>query len=144
MRKFFRGKALAIMAVVGGAVLASIAPVMAEVSADSPSAPAVRLESPGKLLASGAAVNVPITYTCPVNDRGSATVNVYVTQNVLGGIAFGYKQKVLPCTGRPEKAAVAVLAYEGKAFRPGTAYGRLVLATWDGQPEDEREFKIGL
>lgn len=37
MKKFTAGKTAAVVAVAGGAVLASIAPVMADVSAQSPS-----------------------------------------------------------------------------------------------------------
>ena len=45
MTKLSMGKTAAIVAVAGGAVLASIAPVMADVSAQSPSAGAIRVES---------------------------------------------------------------------------------------------------
>jgi hypothetical protein len=145
-RKFFGGKGLAVAAVVAGAVLACIAPVMAEVSADSPSAPVVRLESPAKLKAWGAAIEVQVGYTCPVNEKGTAAVNVYVSQAVLGGgIAGGYAQKELPCTGRYEIAAVNLQPWEGKAFQPGVAYGQLALALWPGgMVYDDREFHIVL
>jgi hypothetical protein len=51
MKKYFGGKALAVAAVAGGAIIASVAPVMAEVSAESPSVALIRVENPAKIKA---------------------------------------------------------------------------------------------
>ena len=81
MRKFSGGKALAVAAVVGGAVLASVAPVMADVAAQSPSTAAVRVESPAKIKALGAVAEVKVTYAC--QSGAQAYLNLNVTQSVL-------------------------------------------------------------
>jgi hypothetical protein len=140
MRRFFEGKVLAVAAVVGGAVLASVAPVMAEVSADSPSDLAVRIESPAKWLALGAAINVPVSYACPVGTDAGLTLTV--NQAVAGGLATGLGRKHdVPCTGRTETAIVNVLARD-HAFRWGTAYGEVSLNKLVGGVTDRREFRI--
>ncbi|MFD4670800.1 hypothetical protein ACFWNN_13765 [Lentzea sp. NPDC058450] len=116
MKKLSGGKSLAVVAVAGGAILASIAPVMADVSAQSPSQSLVRVEGPANLRANGATIEVDVTYACPVTST-SAYVYVSATQAVGGGnVATGGGSKGATCTGGFETVKVTVAA-SNKAFR---------------------------
>ncbi|MEU0882978.1 hypothetical protein ABZ345_30595 [Lentzea sp. NPDC005914] len=143
MKKFSGGKTLAIAAVAGGAILASVAPVMADVSAQSPSAGLIRVESPAKLKAWGAAIEVKVTYTCPVGTQSS--LNLVVNQAKLGGVAIGGAyQSNLNCNGAFETVTLNVQAND-RAFGLGKAFAK---AEIQGYPnvgaKDEREISIGL
>lgn len=141
MKKLSGGKALAVAAVAGGAVLASVAPVMAEVSAQSPSVSAVRVEAPGKLKAWGAAVEVPVTYACPL---GSSQPYVYVnlSQNVLGRIASGGASQQLTCTGGFETTTLYIQA-QNLAFWPIETSAKAELNAYPNSPAtDAREIKL--
>lgn len=140
MKKLSGGKALAVAAVVGGAVLASVAPVMAEVSAQSPSLSAVRVEAPGKLKAWGAAVEVPVTYACPL---GSSQPYVYVnlSQNVLGRIASGSGSKQVTCTGGFETTKVTVTA-QNLAFWPVDAFAQANLNAYPNTASHEAVIRL--
>ncbi|GAA3630029.1 hypothetical protein C8D88_1011762 [Lentzea atacamensis] len=129
MTKFSGGKTLAVVAVAGGAILASIAPVMADVSAESPSVAAIRVESPAKIKALGAAVEIQVTYACPKGSQ--ASLNLNVSQTVIGGVANGgaYKSSI-NCTGAFETITMNVAA-QNRAFRWGTAF---VAANINGYP----------
>ncbi|MDT7790012.1 MAG: hypothetical protein QOF58_8431 [Pseudonocardiales bacterium] len=136
MKKLSGGKTLAVVAVAGGAILASIAPVMADVSAQSPSLSAVRIEGPAKLKAWGAAAEVQVTYACPAS---SSYTNVYVrlTQNVLGRIAAGGASKTVTCSGGFETTTVTVTA-ENVAFWPVDAFAKADLNSYPNPASDER------
>lgn len=140
MKKLSGGKALAVAAVAGGAVLASVAPVMAEVSAQSPSVSAVRVEAPGKLKAWGAAVEVPVTYACPL---GSSQPYVYVnlSQNVLGRIASGSGSKQVTCTGGFETTKVTVTA-QNLAFWPVDAFAQANLNAYPNNASHEAVIRL--
>ncbi|ANZ36217.1 hypothetical protein BBK82_09245 [Lentzea guizhouensis] len=144
MKKLAGGKALAVAAVVGGAVIASVAPVLADVSAQSPSTSAVRVETAAKYKAWGAVAEVQVSYACPAGSQ--AYLNVQVTQSVLGGIASGgaYRDS-LACTGGFQTITLNVTATE-RAFRLGTAFGKAELRTYSsgGVARDERNITIGL
>ncbi|MFS8101278.1 hypothetical protein LFM09_29550 [Lentzea alba] len=140
MRKFFGGKALAVAAVVSGAVLASVAPVMAEDGADSPANLAVRLEPTAKWRAWGAAIDVEVTYACPAGSTTS--VFVMVSQAVLGEVAVGRESKPgQPCTGGFETTTVTVQA-GGQAFRWGDAYGTASIYPQQGYLATDSELRI--
>jgi hypothetical protein len=140
MKKLSGGKALAVAAVAGGAVLASVAPVMAEVSAQSPSVSAVRVDAPGKLKAWGAAVEVPVTYACP---QGSSQPYVYVnlSQNVLGRIASGSGSKQVTCTGGFETTKVTVTA-QNLAFWPVDAFAQANLNAYPNTASHEAVIRL--
>lgn len=140
MKKFSGGKSLAVAAVVGGAVIASVAPVMADVSAQSPSTSLVRVESPAKLKAWGAAAEVKVTYVCP---QGQSSTYLYVslTQNVLGRIASGSASKSVTCTGGFETTTLSVTA-TNLAFWPLKAFAKADLNTWPNPAADEREINL--
>jgi len=143
MRKFSGGRTLAVVAVAGGALLASIAPVMAEVSAQSPSQGAVRVESPAKWKTWGAVVEVKVTYSCPVGTQ-SPYLSLSLTQSVLGGVASGsgYKEN-LDCTGGFETVTLNVTANE-RAFQFwSTAFAKADLRGYpNANAKDEREIQI--
>ena len=136
----FSGRTLAIAAVAGGAVLASVAPVMADVSAQSPSQSAVRVQSPAKLKAWGAVAEVEVTYACP-QYASSAYLYVYVNQNVWGRIASGSGSKSVTCTGGFETVKVNVAA-QNLAFWPADAFARADLNAYPGATSDERVIKL--
>ena len=137
MKKLSGGKSLAVAAVAGGAILASVAPVMAEVSAQSPSVSAVRVETPAKLKAWGAAVEVQVTYACPQSSSTSTYLYVRVSQNVLGRIASGGASKNVTCTGGFETTSLTVVA-ENLAFWPVDAFAKADLNSYPNTATDER------
>lgn len=142
MKKFSGGKTLAVVAVAGGAILASIAPVMAEVSAQSPSAALVRVESPAKLKALGAAVEVDVTYSCPVS-QSPAYVSLSVTQNVGIGIASGSASKSVTCTGGFQTVKMSVTPQNWAFNVISPAFAKAELSAWPHSATDERQIKIG-
>lgn len=141
MNKSFGGKALAVVAVAGGAMLASVAPVMAEVSAQSPSNMAVQVESSAKTEVAGAVLKVNVTYTCPAGASGG--LNLQVTEAVAGGrIASGNEDVGVECTGESKTVTVTVVARDN-AFRKGIAFARANLsAPMVGVAKDERQITI--
>jgi hypothetical protein len=141
MKKLSGGKGLAIVAVAGGAILASVAPVMADVAAQSPSQALVRVESPAKIKALGAAVEVQVTYSCPAGASGYLYLNI--SQTVIGGVATGNASKNVVCTGGFENTAVTVQA-TNRAFRLGTAFAKADLNSYPHTGSHETEIKIGL
>jgi hypothetical protein len=141
MKKFSGGKTLAVVAVAGGAILASIAPVMADVSAQSPSTSLVRIESPGKLKALGAAIEIDVTYSCP-SSQPQAYLYVNVSQTVIAGVASGTASKNVTCTGGFETVKVSVTA-QGRSFHPfSKAYAKADLSAWPNSASDEREIDL--
>lgn len=140
MKKFSGGKTLAVVAVAGGALAASIAPVMADVSAQSPSTSLVRVEPTAKLKAWGAAAEVQVTYSCP---QTSSPTYLYVslTQNVLGRIASGGASKSVTCTGGFTTTTVTVTA-QNLAFWPVKAFAKADLSSYPNSATDEREIEL--
>jgi hypothetical protein len=79
----------------------------------------VQVESPARLLARGAAVEVPVEVTC--NATGTVDVFVTVTQRSGSGVAQGFGFEQVGCTGSGEQVTVLVQATGDKTFRKGTA-----------------------
>jgi hypothetical protein len=79
----------------------------------------VQVESPARLLARGAAVDVPLEVTC--NATGPAFVQVVVTQRSGSGVAQGFGFTEVGCTGSGQQVTVRVQASGGKTFKQGTA-----------------------
>lgn len=140
MKKLSGGKTLAVVAVAGGALLASIAPVMADVSAQSPSVSTVRIETPAKLKAWGAAAEVEVTYACP-QYSSSSYLYVNLTQNVLGRIASGGGSKTVTCNGGFQTTTVTVTA-QNLAFWPVDAFAKADLNAYPNPASDERVIKL--
>lgn len=78
----------------------------------------VRVQSPGKLVARGAAIEVPLEVTCTSPE---AELFVQVRQRVGGGaIAQGEAFEQIACTRSRQEVTVTVFA-SGAAFKKGTA-----------------------
>ncbi|MET9232480.1 hypothetical protein [Lentzea sp. NPDC003310] len=140
MKKFSAGKTAAVVAVAGGAVLASVAPVMADVSAQSPSQSVVRIESPAKVISVGAAVEVDVTYVCAAGTRGNLSLSL--TQRRLLGVATGSGYKAVDCTGGFATTKITVTA-TNRAFGWGPAYAKAELYSQLANAADEREIHVG-
>ncbi|NGY66214.1 hypothetical protein G7043_45740 [Lentzea sp. NEAU-D13] len=141
MNKSFGGKTLAVVAVAGGALLASVSPVMAQVSTQSPSNLALQVESPAKTETLGAVLKVKVTYACPAGYSGG--LNLQVTEAVAGGrIAWGSADVNVDCTGE-SKSVTVTLAARDNAFRKGIAYAQASMGVpMVGTAKDEREITI--
>ena len=74
----------------------------------------VQVESPARLVARGAAVDVPLEVTC--NATGTVEVDVRVTQRSGSGVAEGFGSTQVGCTGSGQQVTVRVLASAGKTF----------------------------
>jgi len=80
----------------------------------------VQVEEPVRLVARGAAVDVPLEITC--NASGVVDVFVTVTQRVNNGVASGNGFATFACTGSGQDVTVRVTADPAdKAFIRGTA-----------------------
>jgi hypothetical protein len=79
----------------------------------------VQVESPARLLARGAAIEVPLEVTC--NATGTVDVFVSVSQRSGSGVAEGFAFESVGCTGSSEQITVLVQATGGKVFKKGTA-----------------------
>jgi hypothetical protein len=82
----------------------------------------VQVESPARLVARGAAVDVPLEVTCNASSNAFVTVNV--TQKVGKGVAQGTAFTQVACSGSGQQILVRVTATSGgKAFTRGQAVG---------------------
>jgi hypothetical protein len=79
----------------------------------------VQVESPARLVARGAAVDVPVEVTC--NATGTAFVFVSVTQKAGSGVAEGFGSASVGCTGSRQQITVRAQASGGKTFKQGAA-----------------------
>jgi hypothetical protein len=79
----------------------------------------VQVESPARLVARGAAVDVPLEVTC--NATGTVDLFVTVTQKAGSGVAQGSSFVSVGCTGSGQQVIVRVQASGGKTFKQGTA-----------------------
>jgi hypothetical protein len=86
----------------------------------------VQVESPARLLARGAAVEVPLEVTC--NAVGTVDVQVTVTQRSGSGATQGFGFDQVGCTGAGEQVTVVVQAFGAKAFKKA-----LLSHPWVGQ-----------
>jgi FlaG/FlaF family flagellin (archaellin) len=134
-------KAAAVLAVVAGAIFASVLPSSADVSAQSPSQAGIRVQSPAERLARGAAVRVELLVTCPASTWQSS-VSVRLSQRVGSGVATGYGYAGFTCTGGLQSVTVTVQA-EQNAFRASVAYATGSLSgTGSNTVYDDREIEI--
>ncbi|HET9141149.1 hypothetical protein [Actinophytocola sp.] len=124
--------ALAVTAIVAGTLVASVAPVSADVSADSPSLGLVRVESPATLQARGAAITVRVTFVGPASNPSGfplGYLSLTVTERVGQQIATGTASASIGWfTGGAESIELTVLPSPGSApFRRGTAFASATL-----------------
>jgi hypothetical protein len=80
----------------------------------------VQVGSPARLVARGAAVDVPLEVTCNAAP-GTASVRVTVSQKSGSGVAQGTAFENVGCTGSGQQVTVRVQASGGKTFKQGTA-----------------------
>jgi hypothetical protein len=79
----------------------------------------VQVQSPARMVARGAAVDVPVEVTC--NATGNAFVQVSVSQKAGSGVAQGFGSAEVGCAGSGQHILVRVQAFGGKTFKQGTA-----------------------
>jgi hypothetical protein len=75
----------------------------------------VQVQSPARLVARGAAVDVPLEVP------GTAAVQVSVSKKAGSGVAQGFGSTSVGCTGSGQQVTVRVQASGGKTFKQGTA-----------------------
>ena len=121
MRTRLRGRlAAAVVAIVLGSVLALFATTGPAVAFFSGGLFLdVQVQSPARLVARGAAVDVTLEVTC--NSPFGADVFVSVTQKSGSGVAQGFGFDNVGCTGSGEQVVMRVQASGGKTFKQGTA-----------------------
>jgi hypothetical protein len=79
----------------------------------------VQVGSPARLVARGAAVDVPLEVSCGGTSR--ADVVVSVTQKSGSGVADGFGFTSVGCTGSGQQITIRVQASGGKTFKQGPA-----------------------
>jgi len=110
--------------VVGGSVGAAI-PAMAAVgkSSSPPSGP-ITIQSPGTLLAHGAAAAVSVKATCPSGDS-VFLYNLQLTQKSGPTVVSGNGSASFACTGAPLTVPITIVAPGGgRAFTVGSAFAQ--------------------
>ena len=125
MRRFASIRALLVLLVLAGALVVGSAPPALAQQAPTGT---VRIRPEATLLARGAAIRVPIRYSCSP-DTTYAELNVQVTERVGGNRlaqGFGFTQDLV-CDGQVHTAVVTVRAEGGNAFRRGEAFAQATL-----------------
>jgi hypothetical protein len=116
--------------IIGGALAAAI-PALPAVGQFSPPHPVVDIGT-GSLVARGAAVDVPVTYTCGPGDLVYGYLSVQLSQRTQAGRlaqGFGYTENIV-CDGTPHTVIVRVTAesfFGGVAFKSGVALATATL-----------------
>jgi len=120
-----------LIAIVIGSALASALSVLPAVGQDSPPHPVVDIGT-GRLVAKGAAVDVPVTYTCGPGDLVYGYLYVELTQRTQQGRlaqGFGFTEDIV-CDGTPHTVIVRVTPdayFGGVAFKSGVALATATL-----------------
>ncbi len=120
-----------LIAIVIGSALASAISVLPAVGQASPPHPVVDIGT-GRLVAKGAAVNVPVTYTCGPGDLVYGYIYVELTQRTQQGRlaqGYGFTEDIV-CDGTPHTVIVRVtpdVYFGGSAFKSGTALATVTL-----------------
>jgi hypothetical protein len=125
MRRLAGIRALLVLFVLAGAlVVGSALPALAQ---EAPTG-TVRIRQQATLVAGGAAVRVPIRYSCSP-DTTYAEIDVQVTERVGGNrLAQGFGSTTnLVCDGQVHTAVVTVTAFGDNAFRRGEAFAQATL-----------------
>lgn len=80
----------------------------------------VSVQTPATLIAKGAAVDIPVEFTC---NAVSPYVSVSVSQRVANGdLATGAANVQVACTGAHQRTTITVPASGSKAFAKGNAF----------------------
>lgn len=81
----------------------------------------IKIQSPAHLVAKGAALALPVEYTC--SGTSNASLNVSVTEKVGSGVAEGSGfLDTLNCTGEIQTATITIPTSSAKAFIKGTSF----------------------
>jgi hypothetical protein len=136
---------VAAAAVTAGGVAAMLSPASPAVAFFSPPLFLdVQVESPARLVARGAAVEVPLEVTCTSEEP--AFVDVSVTQRVGNKIARGFGNARVGCTRQGQQIRVTVTAFSSNAFRTGTAFAEATIfgcaPTFCGSESDAETIEI--
>jgi hypothetical protein len=120
-----------LIAIVLGGALAAAIPVLPAVGQDSPPHPVVDIGA-GRLVAKGAAVDLPVTYTCGPGDLVFGYLYVELTQRTQQGRlaqGYGFTEDIV-CDGTPHTVIIRVtpdVYFGGSAFKSGTALATATL-----------------
>jgi len=120
-----------LIAIILGSALAAAIPVLPAVGQDSPPHPVVDIGT-GRLVAKGAAVDVPVTYTCGPGDLDFGYLFVNLSQRTQQGRlaqGFGFTDDIV-CDGTPHTVIVRVTPdpyFGGVAFKSGVALATATL-----------------
>ena len=120
-----------LIAIVIGGALASAISVLPAVGQASPPHPVVDIGT-GRLVAKGAAVNVPVTYTCGPGDLVYGYLYVELSQRTQQGRlaqGYGFTDDIV-CDGTPHTVIVRVTPdafFGGVAFKSGVALATATL-----------------
>ena len=120
-----------LIAIVIGGALASAISVLPAVGQASPPHPVVDIGT-GRLVAKGAAVDVPVTYTCGPGDLVYGYLYVELSQRTQQGRlaqGFGFTEDIV-CDGTPHTVIVQVTPdayFGGVAFKSGVALATATL-----------------
>jgi hypothetical protein len=120
-----------LIAIFIGGVLASAVTVLPAVGQDSPPHPVVDIGT-GRLVAKGAAVDVPVTYTCGPGDLDFGYLYVQLSQRIQQGRlaqGFGFTEDII-CDGTPHTVTVRVTPDPygaAAAFKSGVALAEATL-----------------
>ena len=149
MQRFLRGKkALAGLAIVGGAAIAAVAPAAPALGFFSPPLLLqIHVNSPATLVAKGAGADVTLQIECA--GARTAFVDVSLTERSGSQIASGFGSAQVGCTNQNQTVLVHVTAQSGRVFKKGTgiADGFISACTssrprFCGSEEDQRTIDI--
>ena len=120
MQRFLRGKkALAGLAIAGGAAIAAVGPAAPALGFFSPPLLLqIHVNTPATLIAKGAGANVTVQIQCA--GAQTATVNVSLTERSGSQIASGSGSTLVGCTNQNQTVLVHVTAQPGRVFKKGT------------------------
>jgi hypothetical protein len=149
MLRFLRGKkALAGLAIAGGAAIAAVgsaAPALGFFS--PPLLLEIHVNSPATLVAKGAGADLTLQIECA--GARSAFVDVSLTERSGSQIASGFGSTQVGCTNQNQTVLVHVTAQSGKVFKKGTGIADAFISACTpnsrvcGSEEDQRTIDIG-
>lgn len=136
-----------VLALLAGGAIAVLLPSSAAIALQSnPQTFSVSVGSGATLLARGAAVEVPVLYSCPAG--GQAFLDLTVSQRAGSRVTTGTSSTQLSCTGTEQTTRVTVAATAGgRSFKHGAAVAQAGLfacggAYVCGTVRDAREITI--
>jgi hypothetical protein len=146
MLRFLRGKkALAGLAIAGGAAIAAVAPAAPALGFFSPPLLLeIQANSPATLVAKGAGADVTLQIQCA--GARTAFVDVSLTERSGSQIASGFGSAQVGCTN--QTVLVHVIAQPGRVFKKGTAIADAFISGCSSRPrfcgsqEDVRTINI--